>query len=66
LLGDLSLLGHPLIGHVIAERAGHAMHFALVARLMREKAAWTLLDPRQMQVTSANRPSTSLASPTHP
>ncbi len=45
LLGDLSLLGHPLIGHVIAERAGHAMHYALVARLMRERDAWTLVRP---------------------
>ena len=23
LIGDLALLGHPLIGHVVAERAGH-------------------------------------------
>ncbi|MBA0088313.1 MAG: UDP-3-O-acyl-N-acetylglucosamine deacetylase, partial [Acidobacteria bacterium Pan2503] len=26
LIGDLALLGRPLLGHVIAERAGHAMH----------------------------------------
>jgi UDP-3-O-[3-hydroxymyristoyl] N-acetylglucosamine deacetylase len=45
LLGDLSLLGHPLIGHVIAERAGHTLHFALVSRMMRERNAWTLLRP---------------------
>ena len=44
LVGDLALLGHPLIGHVIAERAGHAMHYALVSRLLREKNAWTLVD----------------------
>ena len=43
LVGDLALLGHPLIGHVIAERAGHAMHYALVSRLLREKNAWTLV-----------------------
>jgi len=34
LIGDLALLGKPLLGHVIAERAGHAMHAALVARIM--------------------------------
>ncbi|MEX2264595.1 MAG: UDP-3-O-acyl-N-acetylglucosamine deacetylase [Bryobacteraceae bacterium] len=34
LIGDLALIGRPLLGHVIAERAGHAMHAALVARLM--------------------------------
>lgn len=43
LIGDLALLGHPLIGHVVADRAGHAMHFALVSRLLREKGAWTLV-----------------------
>jgi UDP-3-O-[3-hydroxymyristoyl] N-acetylglucosamine deacetylase len=32
LIGDLALIGRPLLGHVIAERAGHAMHTALVAR----------------------------------
>ncbi|MGH9660816.1 MAG: UDP-3-O-acyl-N-acetylglucosamine deacetylase, partial [Bryobacteraceae bacterium] len=26
LIGDLALIGKPLLGHVIAERAGHAMH----------------------------------------
>ena len=40
IIGDLSLLGHPLIGQVVAERAGHAMHFALVDKLLREKDAW--------------------------
>jgi UDP-3-O-[3-hydroxymyristoyl] N-acetylglucosamine deacetylase len=39
-IGDLTLLGHPILGHVVAERAGHAMHFALVDRLLREKDAW--------------------------
>jgi len=34
LIGDLALLGKPLLGHVIAERAGHAMHTARVARMM--------------------------------
>ncbi len=43
LIGDLSLLGHPLVGHVVAERAGHAMHTALVTRLLREKDAWQLV-----------------------
>ncbi len=33
LLGDISLLGHPVIGHVHAERAGHAIHTALVDQI---------------------------------
>ena len=43
LIGDLALLGHPLIGHVVAERAGHAMHAQLVARLLKEKGSWTFV-----------------------
>lgn len=39
LLGDLALLGHPLLGHVVAERAGHAMHIALLGCLLRDKSA---------------------------
>ncbi len=42
LIGDLVMLGHPLIGHVVADRAGHAMHYALVAQLLRDKSAWRL------------------------
>jgi UDP-3-O-[3-hydroxymyristoyl] N-acetylglucosamine deacetylase len=43
LIGDLSLLGHPLIGRVAAERAGHAMHIALITRLLRDKSSWELV-----------------------
>jgi UDP-3-O-[3-hydroxymyristoyl] N-acetylglucosamine deacetylase len=42
-IGDLALLGHPLVGQVEAERAGHAMHFALVDRLLREKGSFELV-----------------------
>ncbi len=36
LIGDLALAGHPLLGRVVADRAGHAMHTALVQRLLRD------------------------------
>jgi UDP-3-O-[3-hydroxymyristoyl] N-acetylglucosamine deacetylase len=42
LIGDLSLFGHPLIGHVVADRAGHAMHAQLVSQLLRQKDCWAL------------------------
>jgi len=42
LIGDLSLAGRRLEGHVIAVRAGHAMHTALVARLLKDRSAWEL------------------------
>lgn len=36
LLGDLALVGRPVVGHVVAHRAGHALHAAL-ASLLREE-----------------------------
>jgi UDP-3-O-[3-hydroxymyristoyl] N-acetylglucosamine deacetylase len=35
LLGDISLTGYPIIGHLYAERAGHAIHTALADRIVR-------------------------------
>lgn len=43
LIGDLALLGRPLLGHVIAERAGHAMHCALVSRIMSDPSLYEIL-----------------------
>ncbi len=40
LIGDLALLGRPILGRVVAERAGHYMHVALVNRLMRDRSLW--------------------------
>jgi UDP-3-O-[3-hydroxymyristoyl] N-acetylglucosamine deacetylase len=40
LIGDLALLGRQVIGHIVADRAGHAMHTALVSRLLRDRSLW--------------------------
>jgi UDP-3-O-[3-hydroxymyristoyl] N-acetylglucosamine deacetylase len=55
LIGDLALLGRPLLGHVIAERAGHAMHTALVARIMSDASLYEILtfDQLAARVTHA-------------
>ena len=42
LIGDLALAGRRIQGRVVAERAGHAMHTALVQRLLRDRSAWEL------------------------
>ena len=42
LIGDLALAGRRIEGHVVAVRAGHAMHTALVQRLLRDRSAWEL------------------------
>ena len=40
LVGDLALLGKPMLGRIVADRAGHAMHTALVSRILRDKSLW--------------------------
>jgi UDP-3-O-[3-hydroxymyristoyl] N-acetylglucosamine deacetylase len=42
LIGDLALAGRRIEGRVVAERAGHAMHTALVSRLLKDRSAWEL------------------------
>jgi len=43
LIGDLALIGRPLLGHVIAERAGHAMHTALVKKIMSDPSLYEVV-----------------------
>jgi UDP-3-O-[3-hydroxymyristoyl] N-acetylglucosamine deacetylase len=43
-VGDLALVGHPIIGHVVAHRGGHAIHTALAAQLLQERDAWMLVE----------------------
>ena len=40
LIGDLALIGRQILGNVVADRAGHAMHTALVSRLLRDQTLW--------------------------
>jgi UDP-3-O-[3-hydroxymyristoyl] N-acetylglucosamine deacetylase len=42
LIGDLALLGMPLLGHVVVERGGHALHQQLVALILETPDAWTV------------------------
>ena len=57
LIGDLALLGHRILGRVVADRAGHAMHTALVSRLLKDQTLWQLttiddMDPVEAGATA--------------
>lgn len=43
LIGDLALIGRPMLGHVIAERAGHAMHVALVSKIVSDESLYEVV-----------------------
>lgn len=55
LIGDLALLGRPLIGRVVADRAGHAMHFALVSSILRERGAWQVVTSGEQESSKVAR-----------
>ncbi len=47
-IGDLMLLEHPVLGHVTAVKAGHALHAALAQKLVATPDAWTLVAHPQL------------------
>ncbi|HEY7786614.1 MAG TPA: UDP-3-O-acyl-N-acetylglucosamine deacetylase [Pyrinomonadaceae bacterium] len=44
IIGDLALLGMPILGRVVAERSGHIMHAGLMSKLLRVRSAWDIVD----------------------
>jgi UDP-3-O-[3-hydroxymyristoyl] N-acetylglucosamine deacetylase len=61
LIGDLALVGKQILGNVVADRAGHAMHTALVSRLLRDHTLWeeTTVDDEAEPVSAASGVSAS-------
>jgi len=47
LIGDLALIGRPLLGLVVAEKAGHAMHAALVNKIMSDESLYEIVTLNQ-------------------
>jgi UDP-3-O-[3-hydroxymyristoyl] N-acetylglucosamine deacetylase len=39
-IGDMALVGHPLLGHLVVHRGGHALHTAFAAEVLRQTDAW--------------------------
>jgi UDP-3-O-[3-hydroxymyristoyl] N-acetylglucosamine deacetylase len=47
-IGDFSLLGMPILGHIVTRKSGHAFNHAFLERFFNEKASWqtqTLQEP---------------------
>ena len=43
-IGDLSLIGYPILGHVRAYKAGHEINHQLVQKILATPEAWQLLE----------------------
>jgi len=60
LIGDLALVGRPLLARIVAHKAGHALHTQLVNRLLADHSLWE-------ETTIGRAPvSTSTDTPAHP
>ncbi|MFN3413491.1 MAG: UDP-3-O-acyl-N-acetylglucosamine deacetylase [Thermoanaerobaculum sp.] len=54
LIGDLALLEYPLRAHVVAHKAGHALHVAAVRELLSQPEAWELFEPERVTPLSVH------------
>jgi UDP-3-O-[3-hydroxymyristoyl] N-acetylglucosamine deacetylase len=43
IIGDVALLGMPVLGKIIAEKSGHAVHAALMSKLLTTEGAWAVV-----------------------
>jgi UDP-3-O-[3-hydroxymyristoyl] N-acetylglucosamine deacetylase len=48
-LGDMALLGYPVLGHLVAVRSGHELHARLMRRLAADVDAWQVLADREAE-----------------
>jgi UDP-3-O-[3-hydroxymyristoyl] N-acetylglucosamine deacetylase len=51
LIGDISLTGLPIIGHLYAERAGHAIHTALADKIARFNTHYAICTADELEST---------------
>ena len=43
-IGDLALVGRPVIGHLVAHRGGHGLHTAFAEKILAEADAWRIVE----------------------
>ena len=43
-IGDMALVGRPIIGHLVAHRGGHALHTAFAAQVLQDTEAWEVVE----------------------
>ena len=43
-IGDLALVGYPVIGHLVAHRGGHELHTAFAAKILEAPDAWRIVE----------------------
>jgi UDP-3-O-[3-hydroxymyristoyl] N-acetylglucosamine deacetylase len=59
-IGDLSLLGHPLLGHVKVYKGGHKLHTDGIKTLLAQPECWTYVSEKQFDATLSEREAVDL------
>jgi UDP-3-O-[3-hydroxymyristoyl] N-acetylglucosamine deacetylase len=53
LLGDFALIGQQVLGRLVADRAGHALHTRFVGELLENASHWVIDTAAAVAVSSA-------------
>lgn len=52
-IGDLSLIGLPIYGHVIANKSGHTLHVKLLKKILLHRDSWEIISPAVLTSTAS-------------
>jgi UDP-3-O-[3-hydroxymyristoyl] N-acetylglucosamine deacetylase len=52
-IGDFSLLGAPIYGHVIANKSGHTLHIKLLKKILLQRNSWEYVSPSVLTSTAS-------------
>jgi UDP-3-O-[3-hydroxymyristoyl] N-acetylglucosamine deacetylase len=58
-IGDLALVGYPVIGHLVAHRGGHELHAAFAEKLLEESEAWRVVEVSASKIEPLTTPATT-------
>jgi UDP-3-O-[3-hydroxymyristoyl] N-acetylglucosamine deacetylase len=54
-IGDLAIVGRPVIGHFVVEKSGHYLNQYMLRKLMKEKKCWEVLTVKTSEDCEKNR-----------
>jgi len=64
-LGDISLLGLPIYGHIIANRSGHTMNIKLLKKILLSTSSWEIISHGDVTTSKINHPDLQMGLPAH-
>jgi len=65
LIGDLALVGRPLLARIVAHKAGHALHTQLVTRLLADRSLWEETTLQRVAARTPTNASLAISAPSH-